>query len=72
MKKNEFYENLKDENMIMETLMILRFLRGILHKEFHKVQDVVKKKTKAVENYWPSRHCHRLQVKLGNSLLGPT
>ena len=51
MKKNEFYEKLKDENMIMETLMILRFLGGILHKKFHKVQDVVKKKTKAVENY---------------------
>ena len=41
----------------METLTISRFLGGILCKEFHKVQDVVKRKTKAVENYRPSRHC---------------
>ena len=40
--------------MKMETLTISRFLQGILRKEFHKVQDVVKKKTKAVENYRPS------------------
>ena len=26
-------------------------------QEIYKVQDVVKKKTKAVENYRPSRHC---------------
>ena len=43
--------------MILETLTISRLLEGILRKEFHKVQDVVKKKTKAVENYRPSRHC---------------
>ena len=43
--------------MVMETLTICRLLERILHKEFHKVQDVVKKKTKAVENYRPSRHC---------------
>ena len=35
--------------MIMETLTISRLLERILRKEFHKVQDVVKKKTKAVE-----------------------
>ena len=52
-----FSKELKDENMIMETLAISRFLEGILRKEFHKVQDVVKKKTKAVETYRPSRHC---------------
>ncbi len=40
----------------METLTISRFLKGILREGFHKVQDVVKKKTKAVENYRPSRH----------------
>ena len=28
-----------------------------VRKEFHKVQDVVKKKTKAVENYRSLRHC---------------
>ena len=56
MKKNEFSEKLKDKNMIMETLKMSMFLEGILSKEFHKVQDVVKKKTKAVENYRPSRH----------------
>ena len=44
--------------MIMETLTISRVLEKILRKEFHKVQDVVKRKTKAVENYRPSRHCH--------------
>ena len=43
--------------MVMETLTICRLLERILRKEFHKVQDVVKKKTKAVENYRPSRHC---------------
>ena len=43
--------------MVMETLTICRLLERILCKEFHKVQDVVKKKTKAVENYRPSRHC---------------
>ena len=43
--------------MIMETLTISRLLERILRKEFHKVQDVVKKKTKAVENYQSSRHC---------------
>ena len=42
--------------MILETLTISRLLERILRKEFHKVQDVVKKKTKAVENYRPSRH----------------
>ena len=57
MEKNEFSKQLKDESMIIETLTISRFLEGILSKEFHKVQDVVKKKTKAVENYRPSRHC---------------
>ena len=41
----------------METLTISRLLERILRKEFHKVQDVVKKKTKAVENYRPSSHC---------------
>ena len=46
-----FPKKLKKENTIMETLTISRFLEGILRKEFHKVQDVVKKKTKAVENY---------------------
>ena len=44
--------------MIMETLTISRFF---LRKEFHKVQDVVKKKTKAVENR-PSIHC-RIRFK---------
>ena len=44
--------------MIMETLTISRLLERILRKEFHKVQDVVKKKTKAVERYRPSRHCY--------------
>ena len=39
-----FPKKLKDENMIMATLTILRFLDGILRKEFHKVQDAVKKK----------------------------
>ena len=43
--------------MILETLTISRLLERILRKEFHKVQDVVKKKTKVVENYRPSRHC---------------
>ena len=43
--------------MIMETLTISRLLERILRKEFQKVQDVVKKKTKAVENHRPSRHC---------------
>ena len=43
--------------MILETLTISRLLERILRKEFHKVQDVVKKKTKAVEKYRPSRHC---------------
>ena len=43
--------------MIMETLTISKFLEGILRKEFHKVQDVVRTKTKEVENYRPSRHC---------------
>ena len=52
---NEFSEK-KDENMIMETLTISRLLTGIIRKEFHKVQIIVKKKTKAVENYRPSRH----------------
>ena len=41
----------------METLKISRFFEEILRKEFHKAQDVVKKKTKAFENYRPSRHC---------------
>ena len=41
----------------METLTISRLLESILRKEFHKVRDVVKKKTKAVENYRPLRHC---------------
>ncbi len=42
----------KNEDLILETLTILRFLGGIVRKEFHKaMQDVVKKKTKAVENY---------------------
>ena len=45
-KKNEFSEKLKDENMLMQTLTISRFLEGIPHKEFYKVQDV-KKKTKS-------------------------
>ena len=43
--------------MIMETLTISRLIERILPKEFHKVQHVVKKKTKAVENYRPSRRC---------------
>ena len=41
----------------MEALTISRLLERILRKELHKVQDVVKRKTKAVENYRPSRHC---------------
>ena len=41
-KRMSFSEQLNDENMIMGTLTI--FL-GILLKECHKVQDVVKKKT---------------------------
>ena len=57
MKRNEFSEKLKDENTIMEALTISRLLERILRKELHKVQDVVKKKTKAVEDYRPSRHC---------------
>ena len=40
--------------MIMEALTISRLLERILRKELHKVQDVVKKKTKAVENVRPS------------------
>ena len=36
--------------MIWETLLIPRFLKGILRKEFHRVQDVVKEETKAAEN----------------------
>ena len=44
--------------MIIEALTISRLLERILRKELHKVQDVVKKKTNAVENYRPSRHCH--------------
>ena len=43
--------------MIMETLTISMLLEGIPRKEFHKVQDVVKKKTKAIEKYRPLRHC---------------
>ena len=43
--------------MIMETLTISRLFERIFRKEFHKVQDVVKEKTKAVEIYRPSRHC---------------
>ena len=43
--------------MIMETFTISRLLERIIRKEFHKVEDVVKNKTKAVENYRPSRHC---------------
>ena len=43
--------------MIMAALTISRLLERILRKELHKVQDVVKKKTKAVESYGPSRHC---------------
>ena len=53
---NESSEKKKDENMIMETLTISRFLAEIIRKEYHKVQIIVKKKTKAVENYRPSRH----------------
>ena len=62
-RKNEFSEKLKDENMAMKTLTISRILEGILRKEFHKMQDVVKMKTKAVENYRQSRHC-RIGFKL--------
>ena len=47
----------------METLTISRLLEKILRKEFHKVQDVVKKKTKAVENYRPLTRC-RIGSKL--------
>ena len=50
-KQNEFSENPKNEDTIKETLTISRFLKGIRRKEFHKLQDVVKKKTTAVENY---------------------
>ena len=55
-----FLKKLEDENMIMETLTISRFLEGILCKEFHKVQDVVKKKTiyfKQLKTISCSRHC---------------
>ena len=37
--------------MIMGTLTISRFLKRILRKKLHKVQDVVKKNTKAFESY---------------------
>ena len=37
--------------------MISRVLEGILRKEFCKVKDVVKKKTKVVENYRPLSQC---------------
>ena len=67
-KKNKFSEKFKDEKMIMETSTISRFSEGILRKEFHKVQDVVKKKTKAVEKYRPSRHC-RIGVKSKSVML---
>ena len=43
--------------MIMKTLTISRLLERILRKEFHQLRDFVKKKTKAVENYRPLRHC---------------
>ena len=35
--------------MIMETLTISRLLERILRKELHKMQDVVKKKTKQLK-----------------------
>ena len=54
--------------MVMEALTISRLLERILRKELHKVQDVVKKKTKAVDNFRPSRHC-RIGFKSTKSVM---
>ena len=53
--------------MIMGALTISRLLERILRKELHKVQDVVKKKTKAFENYRPSScRIGSVQVKVSD------
>ena len=61
-----FPKKLKDENMIMATLTILRFLDGILRKEFHKVQDAVKKKISSWKLSAVKTLPHRFQVKVND------